>query len=299
MKRLLNITLFVSISLLLSCEKAVFNGDDDGGGNVTLNFSASNADPTRAAYDSGGRSTRATVSIGDYFEKLNVMLFDSRGEKVFDKVKTQLRGDEGFGSLQVALSKGTYTVVAVGHSSIKSATIKSPEMVQFTASDGEKLTDTFCYCGQVTIGDSPEQFNLTMRRVAAMFRVVLTDETVPDNVATMRFDYTGGSANFNPSTFEGTTKSTQSETRSYDGLTYCCFTFPYMAASCQLKMTLSALDASGTTIRKRTWEGVTVTRNRITTYTGHFFQPGDGQFTQAGFGFTVDADWDGEQTVDF
>lgn len=252
MKRLLNITLFVSISLLLSCEKAVFNGDDDGGGNVTLNFSASNADPTRAAYDSGGRSTRATVSIGDYFEKLNVMLFDSHGEKVFDKVKTQLRGDEGFGSLQVALSKGTYTVVAVGHSSIKSATIKSPEMVQFTASDGEKLTDTFCYCGQVTIGDSPEQFNLTMRRVAAMFRVVLTDETVPDNVATMRFDYTGGSANFNPSTFEGTTKSTQSETRSYDGLTYCCFTFPYMAASCQLKMTLSALDASGTTIRKRT-----------------------------------------------
>jgi hypothetical protein len=93
MKRLLNITLFVSISLLLSCEKAVFNGDDDGGGNVTLNFSASNADPTRAAYDSGGRSTRATVSIGDYFEKLNVMLFDSHGEKVFDKVDTRALKD--------------------------------------------------------------------------------------------------------------------------------------------------------------------------------------------------------------
>ena len=48
-----------------------------------------------------------------------------------------------------------------------------------------------------------------------------------------------------------------------------------------------------------TWESVTVTRNRITTYTGHFFQPCDGQFTQTCFGFTVDADWDGEQTVDF
>lgn len=293
MKRLIDITLFISILLVFpSCEKVVFNDDSNGDGNVTLNFSASNA-------DGGGQGTRATVTIGDYFEKLNVMLFDAHGEKVFDKVKTQLRDDDGFGSLNVSLATGSYTVVAVGHSSIKSATIKSPQMVQFTASDGEKLTDTFCYCGNVTIGEEPEQFNLTMKRVSAMFRVVLTDEDFPSSVTTMKFDYTGGSANFNPSTFEGTTKSTQSEARAVGGLTYYCFTFPYMATTGSLKMTLSALDANGTTIRKRTWTEVPVTRNRITTYTGHFFEPGDGQFTQSGFGFTVDADWDGEQTINF
>ena len=72
------------------------------------------------------------------------------------------------------------------------------------------------------------------------------------------------------------------------------YTFPYMAKSCSLKMTVSALDSQGTVIRKRTFEDVPVTRNRITTYQGKFFEDGDGQFTQSDFGFVVHADWDGE-----
>ena len=38
---------------------------------------------------------------------------------------------------------------------------------------------------------------------------------------------------------------------------------------------------------------VPVTRNRITRYTGHLFDDTPGEITQTGFGFTVDADWDG------
>ena len=77
------------------------------------------------------------------------------------------------------------------------------------------------------------------------------------------------------------------------------YTFPYMAKSCTLKMTVSALDSQGTVIRKRTFEDVPVTRNRITTYTGHFFEDGDGQFTQSDFSFVVHADWDGEDFYEF
>ena len=77
------------------------------------------------------------------------------------------------------------------------------------------------------------------------------------------------------------------------------YTFPYMAKSCTLKMTVSALDSQGTVIRKRTFEDVPVTRNRITTYTGKFFEDGDGQFTQSDFGFVVHADWDGEDFYEF
>ena len=42
-----------------------------------------------------------------------------------------------------------------------------------------------------------------------------------------------------------------------------------------------------------------MTRNRITTYTGKFFEDGDGQFTQSDFGFVVHADWDGEDHYEF
>ena len=80
---------------------------------------------------------------------------------------------------------------------------------------------------------------------------------------------------------------------------YTIYTFPYMARDGVLKVTVSALDAQGTVIRKRTFEDVPVTRNRITTYTGKFFEEGDGQFTQSDFGFVVHADWDGEDNYDF
>ena len=266
--------------LLTACEKAVLPEKPQG--NVTLTFSVTQSDKT----------TRGTVTIGDFFQKLNVQLFDADGLKVFDKVRTQLAPDDDFGTISAALQAGTYTVVAVGHSSAVSAAIKSPQMVQFTAKDGQKLTDTFCYCGTVTIGDMPEQFQLKMHRVCAMVDVVATDETVPDGFARVVIGYTGGSANFDPTTFEGTTKSTQSEARTKADR-YQVFTFPYMATTGTLKMTLSMQTADGTVLSVKTIDGVPVTRNRITRYTGHLFDDNPGDITQTGFGFVVDTDWDG------
>ena len=264
---------------LTACEKAVL---PDKQGNVTLTFAVTQSD----------RPTRGTVTIGDYFTKLNVMLFDADGQKVFDKVRTQLATDDDFGTLSAALHAGTYTVVAVGHSSAVSATIKSSQMVQFTAKDGQKLTDTFCYCGQVTVSDTPEQFQLKMHRVCAMVEVVATDADVPDGFARVVIGYTGGSANFNPTTFDGTTKSTQSEAR-LKAERYQVFTFPYLSDTGVLKMTLSMQTADGTVMAQKVIEEVPVTRNRITRYTGHLFDDTPGEITQTGFGFTVDADWDG------
>ena len=250
--------------------------------NCRLTFSVTNSD-----------KTRATVSIGDYFQKLNIMLFDSLGERSFDKVKTQLATDDDFGTLTCQLVTGTYTVVAVGHSSIKSATIKSPDMVQFTASDGEKLTDTFVYCGTLTVGGSPANYNLTMHRATAMVQIEPVDTYVPDQFTRLVIGYTGGSANVNPTTLEGTTKSTQSEARQRASY-YQVFTFPYMADSCSLKMTLTAYDADGNALKQRTLTDVPVTRNRITRCYGTLFDDGGvWQYQQATFGFTVNPDWDG------
>lgn len=276
-----------------SCEKTVMDSaeaTDASTDNVTLSFTPSTADIT----------TRGSVTVGDYFSKLNVQLFDADGLKVFDKVKTQLRTDDGFGTLSLSLAPGTYTVVAVGHSSIKSATIKSQEMVQFTASDGEKLTDTFCHCGTVTVGDTGGKFSLTMNRVAAMLQLKLTDDDIPESFSRLKIDYTGGSANFNPSTSQGCTKSSQTENRAMNeaGI-YQAFTFPYMATTCSLKVTISALTDDGAVIRQRTFQDVPMTRNRITTYRGPFFSEGDGNITQSDFGFTVNADWESEEVFEF
>lgn len=273
--------------VLAACEKPLLDGDNDG--NVTLHFTPTTKDVAQ---------TRGSVNIGDYFEKLNVQLFDRDGEKVFDKVKTQTISTENFGELNCELAEGTYTVVAVGHSSIKSATIKSPSMVQFTASDGEKLTDTFCHCGKVTIHEDGGYFNLEMNRVCAMLRFRFTDTEVPGSFTQVRFDYSGGSANFNPTTSDGTTKSTQSELRQKAG-EYQMFTFPYMASEGKLKVTVVAMNADGVQLRKRTFTDIPVTRNRITTYTGHLFDDSMGEIRQTTFGISVNTDWDGEDIYEF
>lgn len=287
MTRLISKILFLFLTVTLtSCEKPIVTEAADAN-NITLTFTPTFRDVTR------GTSVTA-------FKKLNVMLFDAQGNRVFDKVRTQLSSDEDFCTISLQLTAGTYWVVAIGHSSTISATIKSPEVVQFTASEGEKLTDTFCHCSQITIGGETNTFTLPMYRAGAMIQFCLTDESVPDNFAYLLMEYTGGSANFNPTTLEGITKSTQSEKRiRNDLMIHQCYTFPYMATSGALRMTCSALSSDGTVIRQRTFDAVPVTRNRITTYTGHFFEDGDGQFTQSDFGFVVHADWDGEEKYTF
>jgi hypothetical protein len=285
MKKLIIMALAVGLCLT-ACEKTI-TADDDG--NVRLSFVPTTHDV----------STRGTVVIGDYFSRLAVQLFDEDGNKVFSQSKTQDKDDDDFGTLSVGLTAGTYTVVAVGHSSPVTPTIKSTELVQFTAKDGVKNSDTFCYCGSVTIDEDHTNFELKMNRMTAMIAFAFTDENLPEGFAGLKVDYTGGSANFNPSTSEGCTKSTQSETRPNRATQYQVFTFPYMATDGVLKVTLSALDADGNVLTTKTLTDVPVTRNRITKCTGPLFGEGDYTIIQTGFGITVNGDWDGEIEYNF
>jgi hypothetical protein len=273
------------LAMLTACEKPITPEGDDG--NVHLTFIPTTHDVT----------TRGTVSIGDYFSRLAVQMFDADGNKVWDKVKTQSRDDDDFGTLSVGLKAGTYTVVAVGHSSPVTPTIKSTDMVQFTAKDGVKNSDTFCYYGTVTIDEDHTSHELRMNRMTAMVMFEFTDETLPESYAGVRAEYTGGSANFNPTTSEGCTKSTQSELRDKNALYF--FTFPYLSDEGKLKITISALDADQNVLTTKTLTDVPVTRNRITHCQGTLF--GDGDFTiyQTAFGISVNTDWDGEDYYHF
>ena len=279
--------------VMTGCEKPILPDGESSGttaGTVTLEFTTMNSDYV----------TRAVSGIAAHASKLNVQLFDEDGQKVFSTVKTQTKEDDDFGRLAVELADGVYTVVAVAHSSARSATIKSPEVVQFTAQDGEKLTDTFCHVSTVEVSGESHSFTLPMHRAVAMVQLHLTDEVLPEDVWYIKADYSGGSANVNPTTLEGITKSNQSERRIKNDLRlHQFFTFPYMSETGTLKMTISATTSDGTVIRKRTFDAVPVTRNRITTYEGKLFGDGDWTATQSDFSFVVNADWDGEVVVGF
>ena len=278
----------LAAAVMAGCEKPILPDEESSGtGAVTLEFMA-------------GGVTRSASGIGAYASKLNVQLFDEDGQKVFSTVKTQTKDDDDFGTMAVELADGVYTVVAVAHSSARSATIKSPSVVQFTAQDGEKLTDTFCHVSTVEVSGESHSFTLPMHRAVAMVQLHLTDETLPEDVWYIKADYSGGSANVNPTTLEGITKSNQSERRIKNDLRlHQFFTFPYMSETGTLKMTISATTSDGTVLRQRTFDAVQVKRNRITTYEGKLFGDGEWTATQSDFSFVVNADWDGEVVVGF
>ena len=252
------VAMAMAAAVLMGCEKPILpDGDAAETGAVVLEFTTVGGDKVTRAASSG---------IAAHASKLNVQLFDEDGQKVFSSVRTQTKDDDDFGRLSVELADGVYTIVAVAHSSARSATIKSPEVVQFTAQDGEKLTDTFCHVSTVEVSGESHSFTLPMHRAVAMVQLHLTDETLPEDVWYIKADYSGGSANVNPTTLEGITKSNQSERRIKNDLRlHQFFTFPYMSETGTLKMTISATTSDGTVLRQRTFDAVPVKRNRITT----------------------------------
>lgn len=198
--------------------------------------------------------------------------------------------DTHFGQIDVTLPAGTYQVVAIAHSGSGSATITSPEEISFPKN---KMTDTFYYCQEVTVGGNAS-YRLEMKRAVAMFRMVTTD-AIPTAVKSMKFYYTGGSSTFNAVTGVGAKNSRQTEERTVTDAQHAAYglfdvyTFPHTPSDV-LKITVSALNASGDVITEHTFEEVPVKVNEITQYKGSFFQgttPADANI----FSFTVQNEW--------
>ena len=274
--------------MLAACEKPVIDEQADKKGqeqsaNVTL----------RLTTYSQESFTRSTEALTDQCSRLSVAIFRQDGTKV--KNVNQSAGSDGYGTIAVSLSEGSYKVVAVAHNSTEgNATISSTEKVTFA---NNKMTDTFCYCGDLVVGTEPVNKELQMQRVVAMVRLTING-TIPDNVARFKFYYTGGSSTLNPSTGYGCVNSKQTEYRStvLDGSpvkVYELYTAPHELNDV-LKLVITAQDADNSTVNEWTMENIPVTKNKITTWTGSLFSnDGVGPSTDGSITITLDTTWGG------
>lgn len=293
------ISIFILALLAASCEKPIFDEERAASGsvagthpNVTLHFSPyEQISFTRAA-------------VADVCTRLSVAIFTADGTK--EKAITQKQTDAGFGTAALTLQAGTYKIVAIAHSSTEgNATITSPERVTFA---NNKLTDTFYYFGNLTVGADPIEETLEMTRCVAMLRLTLT-EPLSDNISRLKFYYTGGSSTFSPATGYGCVNSKQTEYRyttddqDMPVTVYELYTMPHEQQDV-LKLTVTALDASGSEVGEVTMDNIPVTRNKITTWQGALFS-GTGTGTEGGTSssggitITLDTEWDGTITYTF
>lgn len=266
----------VAVGLMAaSCEKADFGGSDeqpevkDG---VTVRLSVAGFE--QFSFDDGDASTRAPGSIKDVCSRLTFGIYYADG-KVYHVVNQQ-SGDKTFGSLTISLPKGSYKIIVMAHSSDGAPTFETWEKVKFK---DNKTTDTFCAVKDIDVDDGGS-YSLELKRCVAMFRLVVNDE-IPSSVASMKFYYTGGSSTLNPITGFGCVNSRQTEIREVTasmrgkGSAFEVYSFPH-AEEDELKITVSALDASGATLLQKTFDNVPIRRNMITQYKGNFFDGSSG-----------------------
>ena len=280
--------LLAVFAMLAACEKpilddaAAVSDASPSEANVVLHFTQSEDGDFTAA-------TRAATDITDLCSRLNLAVFNADGTKV--KTVAQKEGDASYGTVALSLAADTYQLVVIAHNGDGSATITSTEKVTFP---NNKVTDTFYYYGDLVVGSEKQSYDLTLTRAVAMFRLVLTDESIPASVAKLKFYYTGGSSTFSPAEGYGIVQSKQTEIRavSEDGI-YEIYTLPHTEEDVLTKLTITALDANDNTVKERIFENVPVVRNQVTRYTGSFFGSGGSGETGSGdFRMTADPEWD-------
>ena len=255
-KSIMKQLMFIALALLLAaCEKPVLDNEDavtKKDANVILHFKQYEQESF----------TRAATDITELCSRLNIAIFDADGTKV--KTVAQKESDAGYGTVALTLASGTYKLVVIAHNGEGSATITSTEKVTFP---NNKVTDTFYYFGDLVVTSEVQSYDLTLTRAVAMFRLVLTDDEMPSNVAKMKFYYLGGSSTFSPKDGCGCVNSKQTEIRpvSDDGI-YEIFTLPHTEDDVLTKLTVTALDQNDNIVKERVFENVPVTRNQITRY---------------------------------
>ena len=207
-------------------------------------------------------------------------------------------GDKGYGSASFYLPEGKYQVVVIGHSAKQNPTTTNASKIQFTKATG--YSDTFLHSQFVEVADTPVVVNADVERIVSLCRVVFTD-TIPDNVSTLHFEYTGGSGYFDASTGLGVSTSKMKQQVDFsvvagrDSTVYDLYTFlPEAVDSIHLKAV--AKDDEDNTICSREFD-VPLKRRQITKLSGPFFSG------QSGSGITivisVNDEWEGEQVVNF
>jgi len=280
----------VALCVLVACEKALMTEDASTSGDKNGNLHVSVCQIEQTPF---GSLTRGVEPVANVCKRLNFAIYDEGGSRL--KQINQTSDKAGFGQCAFQLEEGTYQLVVVGHSANGNPTMTNPTKIQFTNATG--FSDTFLCYGEVTIGEEQVEYEVSLNRIVALCRFVITDD-IPAEVKTMRFYYTGGSGAFDATTGLGCVASKQDVkfTVTAGQKQFDLYTFLHDLSD-NITLTVTALDASGNELYNRQFD-VPMQQNHITWLSGAFFNGSGSSSTTIG-GVTVNTDWAGETHLTF
>ena len=285
--RLLASLLLMLVATLTSCEK--FSIDE-----TTGKSREANANVTIHVQKIEGTSLLTTkaadkqMALGDVCSRLTLAIFD--GEEKLETVN-QLSTDNGFGTAYVSLE--------IAHNGKGNCSVSAPEKVKFASN---KLTDTFYYYGRLSVTADGATSDINLRRAVGAFKLHITDETIPEEIRSIKFYYTGGSSTLDATTGFGCVNSRQTENFSMKdgGRDFTVYTFPHEEEK-NIKMSISFLDADAKVVKSFEKADLKIHQNK-TAYTEISIADGFGggdDSTGGGIGITVDPTWGETERVNF
>ena len=144
---------------------------------------------------------------------------------------------------------------------------------------------------------------MNLQRAVAAFKLHITDETIPEEVRSIKFYYTGGSSTLDATTGYGCVNSRQTEIFNFtdNNRDFTVYTFPHEENKA-IKMTISILDADAHAIKTFTKSGFKMKRNEIIKTDISLTKSSGGSLDEdddRNVVLTVDADWGKETVVRF
>ena len=206
----------------------------------------------------------------------------------------QTSSDKNFGKISVSLPAGTYRFLVLAHNCTGNATITNLSKIKFP---DNKITDTFYYCEEINV-DAAASYQLELRRCVAQFKLIVED-AIPDEVKKMKFFYTGGSSTFDAINGNGSVASRQTEERNVKeeqrsgNAEFGVYTFPRDGKG-ELKVTVTALNASDVLVKEQLFEHVPITKNRISLCKENFFGTPVNTNNNT-FSFVVNDEWEQQE----
>lgn len=251
----LPIVLFLLLFTLLSCRKDTQF--------VTLALGVEGVEMVQ----SQGDFNLSKGSLSDHCTRISCALFQ---EDKRVKLITQEASDPTFGRLTMRVPVGKYLVVVIAHSGAQNCSVTTPDKITFNG----KCTDTFFMLDSLDLAVDTS-CPIVLSRAVAMYRL-RTSDPVPPEVKQLKFYYTGGSSTFSAVSGYGCVNSRQTEYREIlpervgeEGL-FEIYTFPHQELD-TLKISISALDASGNPLYQTDLTQIPVRRNWITQQTMPLF----------------------------
>lgn len=286
---------------LMSCQKAFIDSEDtpnESNANVTFSIRKFEQIPFDKA-----KMSRAK-DIKDVCSNLCFGIYSTNDKKRI-KSENQKLSDPNFGTLSLTLDEGSYDAVIIAHNQSKNPTTTKPESIKIVPSKEENLSDVFFWHKNITVkADSSQNIDVDMRRIVAMVRIVTTDP-IPNDVAIIQFDYSGGSTTINGLTGKGCVKSNQSVTYTIsDDMkgktgTFELYTIP-RDDSQLLSIDITGFTENGSEVFEKSISNIAISDNTITIAKGKLFDArneikgnSDAKFTIT----TVEDEWETVETV--